>query len=417
MHAVIVDGDVSYPPTSGKRLRTLHLMLRLARRHRLTYIGRSNGNHLEVEQCRKFLGEHGIETILVDDPVPRKSGAPFYGRLATNLLMSDLPYSVASHRSLPMRRAIEDYAAKHQVDIWQFEWLPYMETLPRAFGRRVVVAHNVDTLLWQRYHAAATSSLKQLFLKRQWQRMRLFESTFFKQASWVVAVSPEDACIIRHDFGMPRVDVVDNGIDRAYFESVSGTRQANQILFLGALDWRPNLDAVSLLLDRIFPQVRAAEPSARLCIVGRHPSPSLTKRVYKMEGAELHADVPDVRPFLAESGVMAVPLRIGGGSRLKILEALACGLPVVSTRVGAEGLSLEPGRDFIQVDEPASMADALVQAIRAPSAALAMAAKGREVVLERYDWDVLACKLEDVWAKCHGGHHAPVDGVFSSRGA
>ena len=172
---------------------------------------------------------------------------------------------------------------------------------------------------------------------------------------------------------------------------------------------------MNLLLDRIFPQVRASEPAARLCIVGRHPSPALTKRVQRMEGVELFADVPDVRPFLAESGVMAVPLRIGGGSRLKILEALACGLPVVSTQVGAEGLSLEPGRDFIQVDEPSSMADALIEAIRTPGPALAMAAKGRQVVLERYDWDVLAGKLEEVWEKCQGSHFAANNRAFSAN--
>ena len=169
----------------------------------MTYIGRSSGSHHEAEECRKYLVEHGIETILVDHPLPRKSGVPFYGRLAANLLLSDLPYSVALHRSLPMRRAIEEYAAKHDVDIWQFEWLPYMETLPRAVGRRVVIAHNVDTLLWQRYHAATTSPVRRLFLKRQYQRMRRFEGKLFHQASWVVAVSPEDARIIRHDFDMP----------------------------------------------------------------------------------------------------------------------------------------------------------------------------------------------------------------------
>ena len=105
MHAVIVDGDVSYPATSGKRLRTLHLMLRLAERHRLTYIGRVTAATAKTKEARQFLGDHGIETILVDDPLPAKSGLAFHGRLAANLLLSDLPYSIASHRSLPMRRA------------------------------------------------------------------------------------------------------------------------------------------------------------------------------------------------------------------------------------------------------------------------------------------------------------------------
>ncbi|HYV36789.1 MAG TPA: glycosyltransferase [Gemmataceae bacterium] len=421
MHAVIVDGDVSYPPTSGKRLRTLHLMLRLARRHRVTYIARCDARLPDAQQAREHLGDHGIETILVDHPLPRKAGLAFGGRLASNLLLSNLPYSIASHDSEPMRQALAHYRAKNEVDVWQFEWLPYMNLLPshslggeglgvRGHACRVVIAHNVDTLLWKRYYDTAQGMFKRMFLKSQWRRMERFERLHFPRASWVVAVSPDDASILRNDFGVSNVDVVDNGIDRDYFASVNGNREANRILFLGALDWRPNLDAVNLLLDRIFPQVRAQEPSARLCVVGRNPPPGLVERLQTTPGVELHADVPDVRPFLGNCGVMTVPLRIGGGSRLKILEALACCLPVISSTVGAEGLSLEAGRDFARADEPEAMASTLVDAIRSPAPFRAMAENGRRVVLERYDWDALAIKLERVWEKsisALGGRPSP----------
>jgi glycosyltransferase involved in cell wall biosynthesis len=133
-------------------------------------------------------------------------------------------------------------------------------------------------------------------------------------------------------------------------------------------------------------------------IVGRHPPVNLVKRAEQTPGVELLADVPDVRPYLGASGVMAVPLRIGGGSRLKILEALACGLPVVSTKVGAEGLLLTPGVDYVQAEEDA-MADALVHAIRRPAEVQAMAEHGRAIVLDTYDWSVLAKKLEATWER------------------
>ncbi len=171
-------------------------------------------------------------------------------------------------------------------------------------------------------------------------------------------------------------------------------------MFLGSLDWRPNRDAVALLLERIFPAVRAREPAAQLSIVGRNPPVALQSQIAARPGVQLHANVADVRPFLNGCAVMAVPLRIGGGSRLKILEALACGLPVVSTRVGAEGLCLEPGRHLTVVDEVENVADALVQCLRSPAEARATAECGRQRVRERYDWDALAEKLERIWIDC-----------------
>lgn len=398
MHVAIIDGDVSYPATSGKRLRTLNLMLQVAKRHRITYIGRCAADSGEARLAPAFLREHGISTVLVHHPVPQKSGLAFYGRLFANLFAAQ-PYSVTSHASAPMREAATSLANSGKIDVWQFEWAPYQETLASNLpGARVVIAHNVDTLIWQRYYENETNILKKAFLKTQWQKFRRFEERAFRQASRVVAVSEEDARLIREQFGQPKVDVVDNGIDRAYFETVGGERDPARILFLGALDWRPNLDAVALLLDKIYPRVRALVPGAKLAIVGRHPPPSLVEKAKQTAGVELLADVPDVRPFLGTCGVMAVPLRIGGGSRLKILEALACGLPVVSTKVGAEGLLLAPGVDYVQAEEDA-MADALVHAVRNPGAMQAMAQHGRSIVLETYDWGVLAKKLEASWEK------------------
>jgi glycosyltransferase involved in cell wall biosynthesis len=401
MKIVLIDGDVSYPATSGKRLRTLHLMLRAARRHDITYVGRCAPDSEEARTSPAFLRRHGIEPVLVHDPVPQKSGLGFYARLAGNALFSPRPYSVDSHSSEPMRLALRDLAARCTPDLWQFEWAPYLDLLDASVpGPRLVIAHNVDTLIWQRYYENARGLLKRAFLKQQWRKFERFERVAFQRADRVVAVTDADAQLIRARFGQHAVDVVDNGIDREFFEETPPARRdPRSILFLGALDWRPNLDAIDLLVGRIFPQVRAAEPDARLLIVGRNPPAGLVERARGEGGVKLHANVADVRPFLASSGVMAVPLRIGGGSRLKILEALACGLPVVSTRVGAEGLCLTAGTDYVEAEADA-MAEALVRAIREPESMQAQAQHGRRLVLESYDWEVLARKLEASWERC-----------------
>jgi polysaccharide biosynthesis protein PslH len=410
MNAVVVDGDVCYPATSGKRLRTLHLMRRLARRHHVTYIARCPAGPGQ-RQAAEYLRDHGIQPLFMEFAPPQKRGPLFYARLAANLL-SPLPYSVASHGNPLVWQTLNRYAETFPVDLWQFEWPAYADALRGRKGvRTVVIAHNVDSLIWQRYHETEARPLRRWYIKQQWRKYERFERRIYAGATRVVTCTAADAAIVRDTFGVPQVDVVDNGIDRAYFEAARGRRDPNRILFLGALDYRPNADAVSLLLDRVFPAVRARVPAARLCVVGRHPPAALAERVRGQDGVELHADVADVRPYLAESGVMAVPLRVGGGSRLKILEALACGLPVVSTRVGAEGLCLKPGRDLALVEDVDGMAAALAEAVANPGPALALAENGRRLVYERYDWDALADRLDRVWEKCVGAEPAVAHGV------
>jgi glycosyltransferase involved in cell wall biosynthesis len=397
LHVAVVDEELPYPMTSGKRLRTLNLLLRLAGRHRVTYLCHRNADAAEARLAAEFLQDHGITPVVVDRAVPPRRGPAFYARLAANLL-SPLPYSVASHTSRALRQALRDHARTSPVDLWQCEWTPYAEALRGVSAApQLVIAHNVESLIWQRYHETETNALKRWYIRRQWHKFERFERRTFAEAAGTVAVSPDDARRLQQQFAARNVHVVDNGVDTEYFRPQEAPREPAQVLFLGSLDWRPNLDGVALLAERVFPAVRRRLPGARLCVVGRNPPDWLRRLVAALPGAELHASVADVRPYLARSSVLAVPLRVGGGSRLKILEALASGLPVVSTRVGAEGLCLEPDRHLTVVEGADDMADALVRCLHQPREMRAQAERGRRVVLDRYDWDRLAGRLEQVW--------------------
>src|SRR5262245_51045947 len=186
MHVVILDGDASYPPNSGKRLRTLNLMLPLAARHRLTYLARGGEDPEEDRQASEFLCNHRIEPRIVCAPLARKNGPAFYARLAANLL-SPLPYSVAAHKGAALREALRNYSASHKVDVWQFEWSASLDLLPVP-AARLLVAHNVDTLIWQRYHEAEKSPLKRWYIRQQWRKFDAFERRAFRAATRVVAV-------------------------------------------------------------------------------------------------------------------------------------------------------------------------------------------------------------------------------------
>src|SRR5260370_34341742 len=304
MRVAVVDSDLPFPPTWGKRLRSLHLMLPLAKRHRITYVCRGRRDTPEAKTATEFLRDHGVEPVLYEDVPPRESGPFFPPRLAVNLL-SSRPYSVSSMLGPALRAAVAALAVAARADLVYFEWPGLAEALDRHTSMPYVVdAHNVESLIWQRYHETERRPLRRWYVKRQWRKFERFERRVFRSATRVVAVSEEDANLMRARFGVERVDVVENGIDRAAFENVAGERDPQTILFLGSFDWRPNADAVDLLLDVIFPRVRHRLPAARLPLLcPKHPKdPAAQMRA--CQGAELHADVPDVRPFLAASGVM-----------------------------------------------------------------------------------------------------------------
>lgn len=411
LNVAVLDEELPYPLTSGKRIRTFNLLSRLADRHRVTVLCHRNPDRAESVQAEEAFRELGLETVVVDRVVPPKSGAKFYARLAGNLL-SPLPYSVASHASPELADAVRRFAAENRVDVWHCEWTPYAQVLRDALGaglraaRWTVMAHNVESLIWQRYAETEPNPVKRWYVRRQWRKFERFERWAYSAASRAVAVSPDDARLMRDRFGVERPEVVENGVDIDYFRPQrDAERDPARLLFLGSLDWRPNLDAVAQLLDHVFPAVREKAPAATLSLVGRRPPGWLKQRVANTPGVRIFPDVPDVRPFLATCGMLVVPLRVGGGSRLKILEALATGTPVVSTRVGAEGLRLVPGRELAVTETPAEMVGPVLEALRSPDEAQETAEVGRRRVRDLYSWGPLSEKLQRVWRSAAGLEH------------
>jgi glycosyltransferase involved in cell wall biosynthesis len=403
LHVAVLDEELPFPLTSGKRIRTFNLLARLASRHRVTVLCHKNPDREESFAAEDAFRESGIETVVVDRAVPPKSGASFYARLAGNLL-SPLPYSVSTHASPALAEAVRHFATENTVDVWHCEWTPYAQVLRDAFRDRLpelrwsVMAHNVESLIWRRYTENAENQLKRWYIRQQLRKFERFERWAYSTATASIAVSREDADLMRNEFTAARANVVENGVDVKYFHPQRDVeRDPAQMLFMGSLDWRPNQDAAIQLLTNILPKVRAAIPHASAVLVGRRPPEWLRAKVQATEGAELHADVPDVRPFLARAGFLVVPLRIGGGSRLKILESLAAGTPVVSTKVGAEGLELTPARDLLVADTQEELVNSALAAIRQPDELADTAERGRRQVLARYSWDLLAEHLDGVW--------------------
>ncbi|MDR3109950.1 MAG: glycosyltransferase family 4 protein [Planctomycetaceae bacterium] len=403
LRVAVIDEELPFPADSGKRLRTMNLLTRLSHRHDITFITYNSTDETVLRKAEEYWRGYGVNVVLLKDIVPVKSGLAFYGRLAANLV-SPLPYSVQVHNRQSLRNYIKERTGDGSFDMWHCEWTPFAEScLDVVREPWLVMAHNVESLIWQRMYETESQPLKRWYIKQQWKKYVRFEKRAYSQTPMLVTVSENDAALAKQDFGASSVRVVDNGVDPDYFHPNTGSRHAarvpHRLLFLGSLDWRPNVDAIKLLLDEVFPAIKKQIPLAELQIVGRRPGAELVERVKSAAGVTIHSDVPDVRPFLWECGTMIVPLRIGGGSRLKILEALATSCPVVSTAIGAEGLNLKHGHELMIAYSTNELIAMTVSAIEQPQDIQRLADAGRETVCRNYAWDSLAVKLEKIWSE------------------
>ena len=391
LHVLVLDEGLPYPPDAGKRIRTWNLLRRLAQRHTISLLCYGEPDDPSVG----VLEQAGIRVHLVAPPAGMR-GSHLYLRLFANLF-SRYPYSVVKHFSKEFQSRVHELVAVEKIDLVHCEWTPYSRFANELKKSPVLItSHNVESQIWFRRAEHSRGIIQRLFFSLQAIKMERFERRALRSAQVVTAVTTEDARVMR-SWNVRSLRLVENGVDLEYFNPCAEIGNEPELLFLGSLDWFPNIDALDYLLEYIMPIVRSLQPSVRLRIVGRRPPEELAARVAKLGWAELICDVPDVRPYLAQASVVVVPLRIGGGSRIKILEALASGKALVSTSVGAEGLAVTDGENIRIADEPAEFAQRVLELLASPERRRGLGASGRALVEERYDWQEIAKSLESAW--------------------
>lgn len=393
MRILVIDEALPWPTDSGKRIRTFELMRRLATSFEIVFV-----HHEEAStpaEAREAFAAAGIEVVAVPRPPLRKVGARFAWDLARNAFLRD-PYMVMAHRTRAMRETVGRLVRERDIDLVHAEWTPLVANVPEDLDVPIAIAaHNVEALIWRRYHENERSTARRAYVGLQVRKVERFEARALREADVVIAVSEEDGERIR-EHGQAHVHVAPNGVDAKTFAPRPDAEvEPGSLLFVGSLDWRPNLDAIGWYLDEVLEPLQRLRPDARLTVVGRHPPEWLQKRVAAHDSVTIAASVPDVRPYVAAAAVSIVPLRIGGGSRLKICEALAMERPVVSTSVGAEGLALGDG--LVRADGAEPFARAIASTLDDPKTAVAMARRGRERVLARYEWDHIAPLQAAAW--------------------
>jgi glycosyltransferase involved in cell wall biosynthesis len=391
LRVLVIDEELPYPPNTGKRVRTWNLLRRLAGQHEITLLCYGN----DSDAARDAVHAAGISVHLVPNP-PNPQGWRLYAGLLRNLLSPD-PFSVSKHFTERFRRRFASLLAEQKFDLVQCEWTPYARFLESQPGTPFLVAtHNVESQIWFRRGQHSRTFLEQSFFWLQGVKMRRFERRVLPRSRWVTAVTPLDLSAIR-EWGVRKSSLVENGVDLESLVPRPELENPREILFLGSMDWFPNQDAVEYFLERIFPMLRKKKLGVRFRIAGRRPSTALRNRVAAMPDVELVGEVADVPGAFAGAAVVVVPLRIGGGSRIKILEAMAMKRAVVSTTVGAEGLEVENGRDLVLANSPAEFADRVAELLAAPHRRAQLGENARCLVEQRYSWDRAAIALAQAW--------------------
>lgn len=392
LRVLVLDEALPWPPDSGKRLRTWNLLRRLAQRHDITLLCYGEIDAARQADAQQALAAAGVATHVVA-PLPERRGAALYAALLANCF-SPWPYSVAKHHTRRFAAAAADLINRNAFDLVQVEWTPYAASLParRLAPPHLIASHNIEAQIWRR-RADLARTAGRAFFRWQAAKMRRFERHAFRAARLVTVVSPEDRrAAMELQAATPLI--VPNGVDLDYFRPQPGA-EANRVVFVGALDWFPNQDAVTYFAETVLPILRARRPEVKLTVVGRRLPEAWRRRAW--EGVELVGEVADVRPEFARAAVAVVPLRIGGGSRLKILEALAMDKPIVSTTIGAEGLNLHPGVHLHIADAPHVFAQRVLDLLAAPRSAASLGRAGGDFVRRYYGWDVCAQSLEAAW--------------------
>jgi sugar transferase (PEP-CTERM/EpsH1 system associated) len=403
MKILWLNAGLLLPLDKGGKLRTWHVMRHLAKRHGITYVSFEDSSQTAAD--RAGMSEVCERLITVPRSDSAKGTWRFYAD-AARYLVDRAPYAVAKYRSPAYRRTVEELLARDRFDAVVCDFLPPAINMPERLPcPSIVFTHNVEAEIWRRHVEHAPNLVSRRLLAQQWRRMLRFEADALARFDLVLTVSEADGKTFQRlypDALRAPVHVVQTGVETDYFTPPVAASERARLVFTGSMDWLPNEDGVTYFCREILPRVRQSEPDTTLSIIGRSPT-SAVRKLAEIPGIEVTGRVDDVRPHIARGSVYIVPLRIGGGTRLKIFEAMSMARAVVSTTVGAEGLPVTPGRDIVIADEPARFAQAVVHLIRDEASRRRIEAAARRLVVERYDWSAVARDFEAALLKVTTG--------------
>lgn len=393
MRILFVSPRQALPTNSGAKLRDFHLARSLAARNELTYV-----HYFDPGEPPSWdgLGAQAVISI----PRPR-------GYTAAKLIRGVFgrwPLSVENYTSPQMHAELSRIASARQFNLVHLDaiQLAAHEPVFASLGLRTVYDwHNIESELMERFADNIGSLAKRLYARYTARRLRGLEAAILRSALGHIVCSERERDQLLALAPKARVAVIPNGVDTSAFASTQGPEQPDRLIFVGSMNYHANIDAASQFVNGVWPRLRARFPNLRFTIVGANPVPAV-QALQSVDGVEVTGTVPDIRPYYAQAIASLVPLTVGGGTRLKILEAMAAGVPVISSPIGAEGLAVNPGSDILIASDPAGWESSIASLLDSETSRK-LAAAGRDLAEKHYDWNMIGARLHDLYARWLGG--------------
>jgi sugar transferase (PEP-CTERM/EpsH1 system associated) len=395
MRILFVTPRLPLPADTGAKIRTFNLLKNVAKDNKVALLSfYFEENQKAVEDLKAL----GIEAHLVK---AAESIHPFS-------IFSQRPVSIEKYRSVEMENRLKGLTAKNNFDLLHFDHLHMGQYRDCANGLSCILdEHNVESVILERCADAQKNLFRKWLFKSQAKKMAGFEAGLSKRFSKCLTVSETDKKNLAELSGeVSNIEVIPNGVDTEYFKShfksqcyqVTRSPKEDALAYTGSMDWLPNNDAVMYFYQEILPLIWLKNDKVKFYVVGKNPSNELLRLSKQDKRIVVTGSVDDVRPYIARAKVFVVPLRIGGGSRLKILEAMGMEKAVVSTTIGAEGIDYTEDINILLADNPQSFADKILSLLNHNGAKVKeIGVNARKLVCNQYDWGIITGKLNNIY--------------------
>jgi len=377
------------PLTHGGRIRSYYLARELAKLHEVSLFtfASQEENPIPTHEPLKQIFRN---VVCLPLKIPKLHGLQESVNYARNLL-SMRPYSASKYCQPWVAKELVAHLAREQYDLLLCDFLLTAAVIPWDWPRpKVLFTHNIEGVIWERHFRNSKNPMWKAVCYREYRTLERMEHQYISSADHVLAVSDNDRDFFLRYAPKNKMTVIPTGVDIDYFGPSNGDSNPESIVFTGSMDWIANEDGIVFFIEKVLPLVRQQFPNAKLLVVGRRPSDRMRKIGASVLGVEVTGTVDDIRPYLARGSVYVVPLLVGGGTRIKIFEAMAAGKAIVSTTIGAEGLPVKHGENIFLADDAESFARCVIELLGNRATREGLGAASRKLVTAGYSWKAVA---------------------------